>query len=98
MRRVWKSLNIDLFHLDLSMSPLCNNILISDVDTMMDRYNSTIICLLDVHAPVKQFTFRERKSYQWFDDDCHDAKVKMRGLERRYKRTFDSVDRNVWEV
>jgi len=37
MRRVWKSFNmevIDLLNLDLSMSPLCNNIVILDVDTI----------------------------------------------------------------
>ena len=37
---------------------------------------------------------RERPSNIWFDDECHDVKVKTRALERRL--TNDQTDRKLW--
>jgi hypothetical protein len=51
---------------------------IGDVDTITAFYNSTIFCLLDKHTPPTDVTFRERRSNEWFDYACQDAKTQAR--------------------
>ena len=58
----------------------------SDVDELFDAYNSTLLSLLDRHAPVRLRPTSVRQSEQWLDADCRAAKRKTRCLERSYHR------------
>jgi len=46
-----------------------------DVDTLTDLYFSTLLTLLEKHAPSTDVTFRIRRSNDWFDADCRKANV-----------------------
>ncbi len=57
---------------------------IGDVDTITAFCNSTVSSLQDNNAPPNDITYRERRSNEWFDDACQDAKTQARYLERRF--------------
>src|SRR6218665_677699 len=69
-----------------SKSDLC---VISDpltdasADHLADTFDSVITSLLDEHAPVSEFTVRERFHQPWFDNECREARRKARRLARR---------------
>ena len=71
--------------------------MIGDVDALVEFYDSTISALLDQHTPECDVTFHERRSNEWFDDACKDAKTRVRYLERQFQRTKSSIDRTIWE-
>ena len=52
---------------------------------------------MDKHAPPTDVTYRERRSNEWFDDACHDAKTRARYLERQYQRTRSAADCVIWQ-
>ena len=49
---------------------------IGDVNALTEFYNSSISALMDKHAPPTDVTYRERRSNEWFDDACQDAKMR----------------------
>ena len=101
--RNWKSFSVNDFCSDLLIgfpdaeSAPAFTAAVGDVDTLVELYNSTILALLDRHAPERDVTFRERRSNDWFDDACHDAKTRARYLERQFQRTMLDRDRTIWE-
>ena len=88
--RDWKSLDFDAFRTELTdlfpdlASAPTHAAAIGDVDALTEFYNSTISALLDKHAPPTEVTCRERRSNDWFDDACQNAKTRARYLERQY--------------
>src|SRR6218665_2329508 len=59
--------------------------------------NSKIIGLLDQHAPVADFTVRERAHQPWFDSECHEARRKVRRLARRCRTNVECAeDKQAW--
>ena len=56
-------------------------------------YNTTLIGLLDKHAPLKTRTITIRPSAPWYTEDIREEKQKRRALERRLRRTGLTVDR-----
>jgi hypothetical protein len=63
---------------------LCDLAFIGDVDTITAFYNSTISFLLNKHAPPTDVTYCERRSNEWFDNACQEAKTQARYLERGF--------------
>ena len=55
----------------------------SSADDLADTFDSVISGLLDKHAPVSEFTVRERSHQPWFDNECREARRKARRLARR---------------
>ena len=101
--RKWKAFNGDDFRSDLSTyfpdaeSAPAHAAAIGYADTLVEFYDSTISALLDRQASGCDVTFRERRSNDWFDDVCHDAKIRARYLERQFQRTKSPIDRTTWE-
>jgi len=53
--------------------------------------------LLDAHAPMTEITCRVRRpSDMWYDSECHSAKRRARGYERRFKRSRTDAARDSW--
>ena len=96
--RNWKSFNIDSFRNDLSLSALCvpNVNLLDTAATMTSMYDVTLSDLLNRHAAMKTMLVRDRPSNLWFDDECRDAKIRVRALERLFQASDDLLDRAVW--
>ena len=56
-------------------------------------YNTLLIGLLDKHAPLKTRTITIRPLAPWYTEDIREEKQKRRALERRWRRTGLTVDR-----
>ena len=99
-RRLWRHFDPELFRSSLSSSCLCDANSFtgqSDVNALVESYNSTIEKLLDVHAPRRKVTCRvRRRTDPWYDSGCRAAKRRTRKLERRYKRWRSDHARSVW--
>ena len=91
--RPWRQLDSDVFRAAIQSSPLscparwqeCVNI-----DDMIQLYDVEMTAILDRLVPSRSVTCRQRPSDPWFDQDCRDAKRRVRTLERAYRR----IDRN----
>ena len=100
--RNWKMFDRELFCSDISdrfpdtLSAPTYAASIGDVDELTEFYNDTIAALLDKHAPPTDVTYRERRSNEWFDDACRDARARVRYLERQYQRTDSDADQATW--
>ena len=80
-------LDADKFRAAL-MSPLCRPDAWTDcnVDDLAQLYNSETSAILDQLAPARLVTCRQRPSDAWFDDECRQAKRRVRQLERAARR------------
>ena len=88
---------IDLQELsdDISDSPLVSAVDEAghDLESLLVLYNTSLIGLLDKHAPLKTRTITIRPSAPWYTEDIREEKQKRRALERRWRRTGLTVDR-----
>ncbi|XP_068749335.1 uncharacterized protein [Montipora capricornis] len=88
---------IDLQELsdDISDSPLASAVDEAghDLESLLVLYNTSLIGLLDKHAPLKTRTITIRLSAPWYTEDIREEKQKRRALERRWRRTGLTVDR-----
>src|SRR6218665_1368723 len=85
-KRKWQHFNPAAFLADLSKSDLCvinDPLTDASADHLADTFDSVITGLLDEHAPVSEFTVRERFHQPWFDNECREARRKARRLARR---------------
>jgi len=58
-----------------------------DVDGLARLYNTEISMILDRLAPARTVTCRQHSADPWFDDECRQAKRRVRQLERATRRT-----------
>jgi len=68
-----------------------------DAHDLFQIYDTTLRSLLDVYAPLRTVKIRSRQA-QWFDRDCHNARLRVRRLERRYRYTKNSSDLDKWKA
>ena len=95
--RKLKSVDISLFRSDLSNAFLKNSICHdTDVSLAVQEYNSILTGLLDKHAPVKKRVLTLRPNAAWYTDDIKQEKAKRRKLERRWRATRLTIDRQIY--
>jgi len=101
-RRKWQHFDAGAFLAELSKSELCADSepatdISADVDHLAAMFNSEIIGLLGKHAPVAEFTVRERAHQPWFDSECREARRKARRLARRCQtNAARAEDKQAW--
>jgi Reverse transcriptase (RNA-dependent DNA polymerase) len=93
--RKWRNFNADSFNVDLINSELFNTTS-SDAVYLADLYKTTLIGLLDKHAPYITRIDRAQDMASWFDDACRTSRIKVRSLERVARRTDLLSDWAVW--
>ena len=76
---------------DLSASRLCKDPP-SDLDKLVDCYNTTLVDLLDRHAPLKTKTVTVRPQVPWYSEEMREAKRERRRLERKWRSTRSAAD------
>ena len=93
--RKMKSIDLQEFRDDISDSPLISTVYEAghDLESLLTLFNTTLIGLLDKHAPLKTRTITIRPSAPWYTEDIREEKQKRRALERRWRRTGLTVDR-----
>ena len=84
--RKWKDINIDNFKTDLSQSDLIVNPP-DQLESLISCYNSTLLALLDKHAPMKTKTIVVRPKVPWLNHRIRHAKRQRRQAERKWRST-----------
>ena len=64
----------------------------------MPLYVSCISDVLDVHAPTRETLVKVRRKHLWYNDSVHDERKKRRRLQRKWKHTRTSDDRQAYEI
>ena len=90
--RKLRSMDIDSFCKDVSSSSLVNDYS-TDLDTLVDQYDTVLRSILDKHAPLKQRLVTVRPAAPWYTAEVTDEKRKRRRLERKWRKTRLEVDR-----
>jgi hypothetical protein len=97
--RCWRQFYYDSFCADL-----CQSEIVRDpssppsVAELLDRYDSTLRSLLDVHAPVRTICIKAPWTAPCYDVDCQCEKKETRHIEKLYRRTKAADDEKLWRV
>ena len=62
----------------------------------MTTYDDAVRLTLDKHAPIKSSTRSSRARYPWYNNDVHQARRVRRKLERRWRKSRLTVDRQIY--
>ncbi len=89
--RQFDSMDIDAFRKDLSQSELCTNPA-NSLDLLVDQYHSTLVSLVDKHAPLQTKEMVTRPMQPWFTHEIKVAKQLRRKLERTSKKSKCPID------
>ena len=88
-----RSIDFDQFSVNLRESPLFLN-LPDDLDCLVNRFNCVLRSLLDTHAPLKTKFIVMRPAAPWFSQEIMTQKRVRRRLERRWRRSKHSTDKD----
>ncbi|XP_053405136.1 uncharacterized protein LOC128558892 [Mercenaria mercenaria] len=91
------SIDVKAFKNDLnSFTFLGQDDAVTDLDEIVNSFNSNLTLLVDKHAPVKTKTIVLRPTCPWFNEELHDAKHIKRKLERNWRRTKLTIDHQIY--
>jgi exonuclease III len=82
--RKLKDIDVNAFQQDLLASPLIT-LPASDVETLVDQYNTELTLLMDAHAPHITKEVFIRSNAPWYTKDIADAKSRRRQGERLWR-------------
>ena len=95
--RDWNKLDIESFREALLQSELCDvTSRPASANELFHTYHEVLQRLSDQFVPVRKVTIRRQHLAVWMDADCRQLRRKSRMLERRYKRSRQSSDRQKW--
>ena len=87
---------IDSIDVDSFISDILNSNLITSppdsLDKLVECYNSTLLSLLNKHAPLKSKLIRSSHSNPWYTPALRAAKAACRKLERKWKSSKNSFN------
>ena len=66
------------------------------VNEMLGKFDSSILNVLDSHAPSEQRTRSIRPGPPWFDDEISDARRKRRQRERKWLKSKNVIDHDAY--
>ena len=87
-----KSIDIDAFKSDITSSVLCSNTHWNDLGNLSKLYVSTLLEILDRHAPLKMKTLVTRVKIPWFNADVLQLTCFCRKAERKALKSGLSSD------
>ena len=91
----FKKLDMVKFQQDICSSKLFDN-LSTDVDTLATQYHNVVSDLVSIHAPLITRTVTSRPPTPWYTSEIALARQERRRLEKRWRRTKLTVDREVF--
>ena len=83
------------FQKDIRSSELFNNSPV-DVDVLADQYHTVISDLISIHAPLTTHAVASRPPAPWYTSEIALARKERRRLERRWRHTKLTVDREIF--
>ena len=93
--RQLKRIDIPMFKNDISGSDLCVNSF-SDIEEFSRCYDTTLLNLLDKHAPIKTKKMVMRPVVPWFTDELKKLKAERRRCERKMLLSGCSHDKELY--
>ena len=69
----------------------------SDLDSLIDQYESVLSELLDKHAPLITRRITCRPHAPWFDDELREAKRQVRRCERKWMKSKLEIHRLIFK-
>ena len=70
---------------------------ITDLPMLVDKYETELTRMLDIHAPEKKRTITVRPAIAWYNDDIDREKRKRWKLERRWRKSRLTIDRELYK-
>lgn len=86
---------MDHFRRDLSQSSLLQSPA-ADLDDLCLQYDSALKSLLDKHAPLCTKIVSQRRKAPWYNDVIRRNKAERRKLERRWRKSKLTIDRDLF--
>ena len=94
--RKLRSIDKDQFVQDIKDSSLMNHQDFRDVSALSGCFDNTLRSLLDHYAPIKKYTVTVRPAAPWYSDNIKQEKAKRRKLERCWRSTKLTIDRELY--
>jgi hypothetical protein len=91
----FKKLDMLKFQQDICSSELYDNSF-DDVDSLASQYHSVVSDLVSIHAPLITHTVTTRSPAPWYTSEIALARQERCRLERRWRRTKLTVDREIF--
>jgi len=70
---------------------------ITDLPTLVDKYETELTRVLDIHAPEKRRTITVRPAAAWYNSDIDREKRKRWKLERHWCKSCLFIDRELYK-
>jgi len=94
--RKLKSIDVESFSKDINSSTLLTFSDHEDISDLINQYESVLASTLDHHAPIKERVVTLRPCEPWYTEDIKAEKAKRRRLERKWRETRLTVDRQIY--
>ena len=91
----FKKLDMVEFQKDIHSSELFNNSCV-DVDVLAEQYHTVVSDLISIHAPLTTRAVTSRPPAPWYTSEIALARKERRRLERRWRHTKLTVDREIF--
>lgn len=70
---------------------------ITDLSTLVDKYETELTRVLDIHTPEKKQMIMVRPAASWYNDDIDGEKRKRWKLERCWHKSCLVIDRELYK-
>ena len=94
--RKLRAVNIEALQTDIKSSTLLSDYSDMDLTPLVENFEITLTNVLDTHAPIKKRTITFRPYAPWYNDSIDVEKRKRRKLERRWRKSNLSTDKQLY--
>ena len=94
--RKLRSIDKTAFCDDIAKSPLMTISDFMSTSELVDLYNKELSDILEQHAPLKKCIVTLRPAAPWYSDEIRKEKSKRRKLERKWRTTRLTIDRQIY--
>ena len=94
--RKLRSIDKTAFCDDIAKSPLMTVSDFMSTSELVDLYNKELSDILEQHAPLKKCIVTLRPAAPWYSDEIRKEKSKRRKLERKWRTTRLTIDRQIY--
>ena len=89
-------MDIEALQTDIKSSTLLSDYSDMDLTSLVENFEITLTNVLDAHAPIKKRTITFRPYAPWYNDSIDVEKRKRRKLERRWRKSNLSTDKQLY--